>query len=229
MVGSGLAGMLVLCVGEGTAVEEWCGAGWSRESKYFHCPQSLHSLFSGLHSGREDSSSFKRYSIMCSIWWCRKLASHPLSFTVSHSHIYQWMTMVSIIAFSGVVQMSTHTCFSCMTLRLCDIISTATIHILKKKNLVKHRKHNSLIEKRKPTEHLPAKIGSAVCPKCQTGNGNPGAWGKCNFLAANWSPGIPKDTIGTRNVCPTRLATAPPRECPVNQIVDCGCLSLISL
>jgi hypothetical protein len=46
--------------------------------------------------------------------------------------------------------------------------------------------------------------------------------GRCNRLAANFSPGDSKVTTGAPNVAPRRLARAPPRECPIIQMVESG-------
>lgn len=69
------------------------------------------------------------------------------------------------------------------------------------------------------TVQTPTKIGSAVWPKCHTGDLPPGAWGKWSLVEAKRSPGISNVTVGTPNVCPTKLAKAPPNECPVIHIV----------
>ena len=46
--------------------------------------------------------------------------------------------------------------------------------------------------------------------------------GKCKRLAASLSPGDSKVSTGAPNVIPTRLARAPPRECPITHILDSG-------
>ncbi|KAH3677071.1 hypothetical protein WICPIJ_009039 [Wickerhamomyces pijperi] len=69
------------------------------------------------------------------------------------------------------------------------------------------------------------KIGSAVCPKCQTiseYSGRPGGNGKCNLFAAIASPGASKETAGTPYALPTNADSAPPRECPVTQMEALG-------
>lgn len=44
--------------------------------------------------------------------------------------------------------------------------------------------------------------------------------GRCKRLAASLSPGDSNVTTGVPYVTPTRLASAPPRECPISQILE---------
>ena len=72
---------------------------------------------------------------------------------------------------------------------------------------------------------IPMYNGSAVCPKCQiniSSGFNPGGNGKCSRLLAKRSGGHSKVTVGTPKVRPIKLASAPPRLCPVSQIVAFG-------
>jgi hypothetical protein len=76
---------------------------------------------------------------------------------------------------------------------------------------------------------IPIYNGSAVCPKCQinmSSGFNPGGEGKCNRRLAKRSGGLSKVTVGTPKVRPIKLANAPPRLCPVSQIVEFGYASV---
>jgi len=44
-----------------------------------------------------------------------------------------------------------------------------------------------------------------------------GGKGRCRRLAANRSPGASNATAGSPYVAPSKLAKAPPKECPTNQ------------
>ena len=44
--------------------------------------------------------------------------------------------------------------------------------------------------------------------------------GRCKRLAASLSPGASNVTTGAPNVMPTRLASDPPNECPITQILE---------
>jgi hypothetical protein len=44
--------------------------------------------------------------------------------------------------------------------------------------------------------------------------------GRCKRLAASLSPGASNVTTGAPNVTPTRLASDPPRECPMIQMLE---------
>ena len=44
--------------------------------------------------------------------------------------------------------------------------------------------------------------------------------GKCKRLAASLSPGASNVTTGAPYVMPTRLASDPPNECPISQILE---------
>lgn len=49
-----------------------------------------------------------------------------------------------------------------------------------------------------------------------------GGGGRYRRFAASASPGDSKATEGDPNVALRREATAPPRECPISQILDSG-------
>ena len=44
--------------------------------------------------------------------------------------------------------------------------------------------------------------------------------GRCKRLAASLSPGASNVTTGAPYVMPTRLASDPPKECPITQILE---------
>ncbi len=65
-------------------------------------------------------------------------------------------------------------------------------------------------------------VNSSVRHIVFTGNSWPTGDGRWRRVAASRSPGDSKVTTGSPKVMPTRLAKAPPRECPITQILEWG-------